>query len=133
MQGWFLAHFPGFYNVDPNPDYMQNYPVAAKWVLHKGHGEGVTYHSLLDKVAFDDVNWRSYEEHMKIQDFEEIMCGVDKVYRHLPERVRRQYGYVQNVPRHPTVVITLLPTLRFFHLLLNHINLFRSLLHNFRS
>ncbi|KEH21109.1 transmembrane protein, putative [Medicago truncatula] len=35
----FLAHFPGFYSVDPNTDYMENYPVAARWKLHKGHGE----------------------------------------------------------------------------------------------
>jgi len=28
------------------------------------------------------------------------MWGVDKVYRQFPKRVRRQYEYVQNVPRH---------------------------------
>jgi len=67
-----LANFPGFYSVNPNPKYMQNYPVAAKWALHKGHGEGVTYRSLLDKVGFYDVTWRPYEEHREIQDFEEI-------------------------------------------------------------
>src|SRR4051812_6727241 len=33
----------------------------------------------------------------------------------------------------PLVVITLLTTLRSFHLLLNNLNLFRSLLYNFRS
>jgi len=33
------------------------------------------------------------------------MCGVDKVYRHLLERIKRQYGYVQDVPRHPTDVV----------------------------
>jgi len=33
------------------------------------------------------------------------MCGVDKVYSHLFERVKRQYGYVQDVPRHPTDVV----------------------------
>jgi len=33
------------------------------------------------------------------------MCGVDKVYRHLPERVKRKYGYVKNVPRHLTDVV----------------------------
>jgi hypothetical protein len=37
------------------------------------------------------------------------MCGVEKVYRHLLERVRRQYGYVQNVPRHLTNVVELRP------------------------
>jgi len=114
VQGWFLAHFPDFFSVDPNPNYMQNYHVAAKWVLHKGHGEGVTYRSLLDRIQFYDVCRRSYEEHMEIQGFEEIfwcsgwvMCGVVRVYHHLPERVLWQYGYVHTVPRHPTDVVEL--------------------------
>jgi len=37
------------------------------------------------------------------------MCGVRRVYCHLPERVLRQYRYVQRVPRHPTDVVELLP------------------------
>ena len=116
MQTWFLAHFPGFFNVDPNTDYIENYLVAARWKLHKGHGEGLMYRSLLDCIQFDDVCWRPYEEHMEIQSFEEvfwysdwIMCGVRRVYRHLPERVLRQYGYVQSVPRHPMDVVELPP------------------------
>jgi len=35
------------------------------------------------------------------------MFGVVRVYCHLPERVFRQYGYVQTVPRHPTDVVEL--------------------------
>jgi len=38
------------------------------------------------------------------------MCSVDKVYRHLPERVKRQYRYVQDVPRHPTDVVQMRET-----------------------
>jgi len=55
VQAWFLAHFPKFYVVDPNPDYVENLPIAARWKLHKGHGEGVTYRSLLDRITFDVV------------------------------------------------------------------------------
>jgi len=116
VQGWFLAHFPDFYSVDPNPNYIENYPVAAKWTLQKGHGEGVTYRALLDNLQFDNVRWRPDEEHREIQGFEEIfwysgwiMCGVVRVYRHFPERVLGQYGYVQRVPRHPTDVVDLRP------------------------
>ena len=116
MHAWFLTHFLKFFSVDPNTDYIENFSVAARWKLQKGHGEGVTYRSLLDRVQFDDVCWRSYEEHRGIQGFEEvfwysgwIMCGVRRVYRHLPKRVLRQYRYVQRVPRHPTYVVELLP------------------------
>lgn len=38
-----------------------------------------------------------------------IMCGDRRVYRHLPERVLRQYGYVQSVPRPPSDVAELTP------------------------
>lgn len=55
LTAWFLAHFPGFFSVDPNTDYIENYPVAARWKLQKGHGEGLTYRSLLDLIQFDDV------------------------------------------------------------------------------
>ena len=40
MQTWFLVHFPKFFGVDLNTDYIENYPVAARWKLQKGHGEG---------------------------------------------------------------------------------------------
>jgi len=111
VQAWFLAHFPKFYVVDPNPDYVENLLVVARRRLQKGHGEGVTYRSMLDRITFDDVHWRSYEDHREYQAIEEvlwysglIMCGDRRVYRHLPERVLRQYGYVQTIPRPPTDV-----------------------------
>jgi len=32
------------------------------------------------------------------------MCGKEKVYRHLPERVKRHFAFVQDIPRHPSDV-----------------------------
>ena len=72
MQAWFLAHFPKFFSVYPNTDCIENYPVVARWKIHKGHGDEVTYHSLLYRIQFDDVCWRPYEEHKEIQGFEEV-------------------------------------------------------------
>ena len=66
VQAWFLAHFPKIFSVDPNTDYIENSPVAARWKLQKGHGEGVTYRSLLDHLQFDDVCCKPYEEHREI-------------------------------------------------------------------
>jgi len=37
------------------------------------------------------------------------MCGVVRVYHHLPERVLRQYRYVQTIPRHPKDFVELRP------------------------
>jgi len=38
-----------------------------------------------------------------------IMAGKQKMVRHLPERVLRQYDYVQTVPRPPTMILPLAP------------------------
>jgi len=47
------------------------------------------------------------------------LCAVlFRVYRHLPERFRRHYGYVQNNPRHPTDVVELRPD-QIVHAFLN--------------
>jgi hypothetical protein len=37
------------------------------------------------------------------------MCGDRRVYRHLPERVLRQYVYVQSVPIPPSDIVELSP------------------------
>ena len=37
------------------------------------------------------------------------MAEKQKMVRHLPKRVVRQYGYVQNVPRPPTTIMSLAP------------------------
>ena len=112
-----MAHFPDFYSVDENKNYFPNYPIAAKWEIQRGHREGKTYRALLDRLEMADVCWRPYEEHREIQKFDEIfwysgwiMCGVDKMYRHLPERVKRQYGYVQDIPRPSTDVLSMQDT-----------------------
>jgi len=54
----------------------------------------------------------SYKEHRDIQDFEEIfwysgwiMSSIEKVYHHLPERVKWQYEYVHDIPIPPTDVV----------------------------
>jgi len=38
------------------------------------------------------------------------MASKQKMVRHLPERVLRQYGYVQTISRPPTTILPLAPT-----------------------
>jgi len=37
------------------------------------------------------------------------MCGKERVYRHLPERVKRQFVFVQDIPRH-LLTVAQMPT-----------------------
>ena len=96
-----MAHFPDFHSVDESENYRSNNPIVTKWEIQRGHGEGKTRRTLLDGLEMDNVCWRSKEEHREIQEFKDIfwysgwiMCGVDKVYRRLPKRVKWKYGYV---------------------------------------
>nr|ABN08023.1 IMP dehydrogenase/GMP reductase, related [Medicago truncatula] len=59
----------------------------------------------------DDVRFSTYGDHRVVHPFQLIvtysgwlMCGKDMVYRHLPERVKMQLFYVQDVSRHPSSV-----------------------------
>jgi len=52
-----------------------------------------------DVTPFSDVCWYSGW----------IMAGKQKIVRHRPERVLRQYEYVLTVPRPPTMIIPLAP------------------------
>ncbi|RHN74698.1 hypothetical protein MtrunA17_Chr2g0313151 [Medicago truncatula] len=38
------------------------------------------------------------------------MCEKEKVYRHLPERVKRLFDFVQDISRHPSAVAQMLTT-----------------------
>jgi len=59
----------------------------------------------------DDVRWSTYDDHRDMRPFQLIvsysgwmMCGKERVYRHLPERVKRQFDFIQDVPRHTSNV-----------------------------
>ncbi|MCI66270.1 serine/threonine-protein phosphatase 7 long form-like protein, partial [Trifolium medium] len=59
-------------------------------------------------MEVDEVTWRPYEDHRQMRSFEDIswytgwiMCGTVMICPYLTERVLRQYGHVQSIPRHP--------------------------------
>jgi hypothetical protein len=65
------------------------------------------YRRLLDRLEVDDMKWFTYDDHRAMHPFQIfstysgwLMRGKEMVYRHLPERVKRQFGFVQDVPRH---------------------------------
>jgi len=79
VYGWFLAHFPDFYSIGPNPKYIENYPVAAKWTLHKGHGEGVSIdHCLIicSLMTYDGGRTKSIGRSRVLRRFSGIQAGL---------------------------------------------------------
>jgi len=65
------------------------------------------YRSRLDRLEVDDVRWSTYDDHREMRPFQLIvtyygwlMCGRERMYRHLPEQVKRQFNFIQDIPRH---------------------------------
>ena len=68
----------------------------------------LTYRRQLDGLESSEVVWTPYDDHRIARPFEMIslFSGFIKwgsvMHRHLPERVLRQYGFVQRIPSHPS-------------------------------
>jgi hypothetical protein len=71
-------------------------PKALKYESTKGHTNELAMRVLMDQVLPHDITWVCYEDHHHIMPLNES----NKV-RYLPERVLRQFGYVQSIPHHP--------------------------------
>jgi len=67
-----------------------------------------TYRKCLDGLMSPNVCWMPYDEHRGVWDFDLISCfsghlqSGPVVVRHRPERVVRQFGYVQTIPPQTT-------------------------------
>jgi hypothetical protein len=70
------------------------------------------YRLRLDRLEMDDVRFCTYGDHRGVRPFQLLctysgwlMCGKERVHSHLHERVKRQFEFVQDVPRHPSSVV----------------------------
>jgi len=84
--------------------------------LKRGFVDAEQFRGLLDSMEHCQVTWRSYKHRRDVTPFHDvcwysgwIMAGKQRMVRHLPERVLRQYRYVQTVPRPPTTIMPLAP------------------------
>ena len=69
--------------------------------------KGAPYRARLDALTITDVSWLPYSEHQAVRGFKLISCyhgqlrwGHVVVYVR-PERVLRQFGYIQTIPPPP--------------------------------
>jgi hypothetical protein len=91
-----------------NPKYEETQPRCAKYIPGQGHPKPHTYRKSIDNMKMADFVFSPYTDHHHIRPLTEV-CWYSGWLRsgswkgkHLPERVLRQYGYVQTIPRHPT-------------------------------
>lgn len=77
---------------------------VGRWLTSRGNKDVHHYRLRLDHLEVDDVRFSTYGDHRDVHPFQ-LLCGKNRVCRHLPERVKRQLSFVQDVPRHPSSVV----------------------------
>ena len=106
-----MEHLSGPYPRKKSKSWKPERPCVWRWLTSMGHIDGKHYRLLLDRLEVDDVRFCTYGDHREVRPFQLLrtysgllMCWQERVYRHLPERVMRQFEFVQDVPRHPSFV-----------------------------
>jgi hypothetical protein len=116
-----MVHFNKIspHQIEDNYDHSE--PLASMFYAGKGHKSPCNYRTFLDRMEVDEVEFNPYEEHRAARPFEDIswysgwiMCGRTIICPHLPERVLRQYGHVQSIPRDPALSAS--PLLKSFQI-----------------
>ncbi|KAH1210224.1 Protein MAIN-LIKE 1 [Glycine max] len=90
--------------------YQETPPRASRWLTSKVHMKGITgapYRAHCDGLTVTDVSWLPYTEHGGVRAFQEISSFQGQlrwgpmVVTARPERVVRQFGYIQSIPPPP--------------------------------
>jgi hypothetical protein len=87
-------------------------PRLAKYAAGQGHKDPPTYRLSLDNLQMSDVVFSPYDSHRGVRPlinecfFSGWIRSGKVLGKHLPERVLRQFGHVQGIPRDPAVSAT---------------------------
>ncbi|XP_052734039.1 protein MAINTENANCE OF MERISTEMS-like [Vigna angularis] len=110
FQSWIYEHFPSMGRRRLVTSYDDTTPRAMRWQSPRQSSTLVEIRSQLDALTYSGVIWHPYEGHRDIRPFFGICMYSgwirigDTLCRHLPERVLRQFGFQQDIPRSPTTV-----------------------------
>nr|KYP33064.1 Serine/threonine protein phosphatase 7 long form isogeny [Cajanus cajan] len=117
LQAWIFEHFPRIGSRQLSMEYLEQNPRASRWSHSKSIGHVLPYRKELDAIIINEVCWMPYSHHRYYRPFKDITLysgwlrwGTYK-QAHLPERVLRQYGHVQHIPRSPQHVTSMVISL----------------------
>jgi len=111
LQAWIYEHFPTIGNRQVRDEYVEDDPRCMRYVVGSRLSLLASVRMQLDTISLGAVRWRPYEDHKGVRPFEliSLFSGYIRLRAcrqlYLPERVLRQHGYVQLIPRHPATVI----------------------------
>ncbi|XP_028230386.1 protein MAIN-LIKE 2-like [Glycine soja] len=110
FQCWIYEHFPSVHQCVTDDTYQEMSPRVSRWLTSKAHMKGITgapYRARCDALTITDVSWLPYTEHRGVRAFELISSFQGQlrwgpmVVTARPERVVRQFGYIQSIPPPP--------------------------------
>ena len=91
----------------PDMSYTESRPRALRWRPHVIPDSLQSVRERLDRLQISEVCWEPYEDHRAEHPFPDIAwysgcikCG-QVVEPYHPERVLRQFGYIQTIPPRP--------------------------------
>jgi len=96
-------------NRDDAPSYNEALPRACRYVVSRHPSQLVDVRAQLDRLTMSDVIWCPYSTHRVSRPLEPIsffrgfLRYGHTIQMHLPDRVLRQYGYMQTIPPPPPV------------------------------
>ncbi|KAL5164642.1 Protein MAIN-LIKE 2 [Glycine soja] len=99
LQCWIYEHFPSVNQCVTDDTYQETSPRASRWLTSNAHMNGITgapYRARCDALTITDVSWLPYTKHRGGQ----LRWGP-MVVTAQPERVLRQFGYIQSIPLSP--------------------------------
>ncbi|GAU20634.1 hypothetical protein TSUD_230480 [Trifolium subterraneum] len=85
-----FQHFKRFGGGWAGEKYSHRDPICAKYLPLEGYKYLDEHRTTLDRMEVDEVTYNGW-----------IMYGSAMICPYLPERVLRQFGHVQSIPRHP--------------------------------
>jgi len=98
LHGWVIVHFIHVVPRKKYENYERQNSYVGRWIPKRRFADAELFRGLLDSIEHCHVTWMSYEHQRDVTPFQDvcwysgwIMAGKQKMVRHLPERVLRQY------------------------------------------
>ncbi|KAK2363244.1 protein MAIN-LIKE [Trifolium repens] len=113
LQGWIIVHFPRLSVLGTESLYEDHMGWNAYFVPGQGHKECDGYRLSLDNIQMSDCVFSPYDGRRHVRPsinacwFSGWIRDGKFRAKHLPERVLRQFKFVQSIPRHPSTAATL--------------------------
>ncbi|XP_027931987.1 protein MAIN-LIKE 1-like [Vigna unguiculata] len=105
LQAWIYEHFPTLGRKQVRDTYVETEPRALRYVTGRAISAIADVRVQLDGLTYDGMIWNPYVAHRAARQlvthgmFSGILRVGTVVQRHLPERVLRQFGFIQPIPR----------------------------------